>query len=192
MRKNLEEITADVAMLRGELPALECDPGDLPFPGLKDMVRLQAERCGEESILECDFSRLTGWIPLPCEELTIDSHGKGLIPLPDDFLMLHSLMLTGWQRPVTEVGNVEDSSYKRQWQGVRGAKGNLSRPAAFIETGKKGKRMLALYSCISGAVIAEGHYMPAPRFNEADEIEIPECAYVGMVKRLARSLGEEV
>jgi len=95
-----------------------------------------------------------------------------LLPLPDDFLVLHSLRMSDWEREVTEV--YPSDHWLTQLQGSRwhGLRGTPSRPLAFETLTKEGKRALRLYSSGKDATLASGWYLPAPKINESDEIDI--------------------
>lgn len=104
-------------------------------------------------ILVTPPSRLSGWKRLPVQTLTADTDGRVLLTLPDDFLMLLSLRLSNWERPVTEV--LRPDHWLRRLQSVRWAalRGTPQRPLAFFTADAAGRPALELFSSEPDAMV---------------------------------------
>lgn len=127
----------------------------------KEEKRLAAE------ILATSPQLLRGWKAWPEVTAVADTEGRVVITLPDDFLMLLSIRLTGWERPAREVLSPDNWLYKLQsyrWESLRGSP---ARPLAFFTTDDEGHPALELFSSEPGTVvsIAEGRYMPRPKVS---------------------------
>lgn len=107
-------------------------------------------------------SRLTGWKTLPELDLTADAEGRVILPLPDDFLMLLSLRLSNWERPVREVLQPGNWLYRLQSSRWTGLRGTPQRPLAFFSAGDDGQPVVELFSAEPGAVVqlSEFRYLP--------------------------------
>ncbi len=158
---------------------LGVDPDEIPtsiespYPSLTERIRANLEECVAQIILSTPKESLTGWRLLPDDGLTISDNGSVLLPLPDDFLMLHSIRMSDWEREVTEIHPSDHWLLRLQGSRWHGLRGTPSRPLAFETLSGDGKRALRLYSSGSGATLASGWYLPVPKINGADEIEIP-------------------
>lgn len=144
---------------------------------LRSRLRKEVERRAAEAVLSTPVRELTGWRRWPAAEIIPDDSGRGVLPLPDDFLMLLSLRLSSWERPVRDILHPSMWLYRLQncrWSGLRGTP---QRPLAFFTADDDGRRALELFTVGKDpATVAEGWYMPAPRIS-GDEIEIPPAAY---------------
>lgn len=125
----------------------------------KEEQRLTAE------ILSTSPELLRGWKRWPEVTAKADSEGRVIITLPEDFLLLLSLRLSDWERPVREVLRPDNWLYRlqnRRWEGLRGSP---SRPLAFFTTDDEGRPALELFSSEPGADVSvtEGSYIPRPK-----------------------------
>lgn len=113
-------------------------------------------------ILVTPPDRLLGWKRLPGQTLTADSEGRVLLTLPDDFLMLLSLRLSNWERPVREV--LRADHWLRRLQSLRwpSLRGTPERPLAFFTVDTACRPALELFSCDPGSTVqlAEFIYYP--------------------------------
>lgn len=177
------DVIRDVALLLGANPG-ETDGEFSPFPSLGDRIIADLEETATSSILATPKDRLTGWRRFTIGGTSSDSGGI-VITLPDNFLMLHSISLPNWEIPVTEL--LPHSHWLRSFQRsqFRGLRATSSRPLAFMEIDANGKNALRLYPGDREKSVAEGWYMPAPKINVADEIEIPSAAYRECLRRIA-------
>lgn len=103
------------------------------------------------------------WKSLPPTTLTADSEGRVILTLPDDFLMLLSLRLDGWERPVREVLTPDNWLYRLQSARWIGLRGTPQRPLAFFTADDDGRLALELFSSEpdSSVELVEFKYHPA-------------------------------
>lgn len=177
------DIIRDVALLLGADTG-EVDGDFSPFPSLGDRIRAELEETAASAILATPRDRLTGWHRFSAQCTPSVKDGT-LLTLPDDFLMLHSISLPDWETPVREI--LTHSHWLRTLQRSQfpGLRATPSRPLAFMDLDAEGRNALRLYPCGNGASVADGWYMPAPKINAADEIEIPSAAYRECLRRIA-------
>jgi len=175
----VDELIDDVLLLIGENPAFCLPSGGDGLPGcsLRDRLLMEVERCAAKGIADTPVELLTGWSRIPSEGLRVDPDGRGVLTLPEDFLMLHSIRLSGWERSVNVIYGA--GHWLRRWQGSRwhGLRGNAQRPLAFHSLCSDGSRCIELFSARQGDSVEEGWYMPAPCIKEDGGIEIPPAAY---------------
>ena len=110
------------------------------------------------------LNELQGWKSLAPATYTADAEGRVVIPLPDDFLSLLSLRLSGWERPVREVLEPSNWLYRLQPMRYGGLRGSPSRPLAFFTTDDEGHPALELYSSVPNVAVSleEFRYLAFP------------------------------
>ena len=167
------EIIRNVALHLGVDPDEMPTSAESPYPSLADRIRANLEESVAQAILSTRKELLTGWRLLPDDGLTVADDGSVLLPLPDDFLVLHSIRMSDWEREVTEAYPSDHWLHRLQGSRWHGLRGTPARPVAFETLTEDGKRALRLYSSGRGATLASGWYLPAPKINDADEIDIP-------------------
>lgn len=174
----VDELIDDALLLLGESPGfcLPSGEGGMPGGSLRDRLLVEVEASAARAICDTPCELLTGWCRLPDDGFGVDADGRGVLPLPGDFLKLHSLRLSGWERRVTEI--LEASHWLRRWQGSRwhGLRGTPQRPLAFYALDGSGARCLELFRAGAGDRVEEGWYMATPRIEDGG-IEIPPAAY---------------
>ncbi len=104
-------------------------------------------------LLEADPCRLKDWKSLPPTTLTADAEGRVVFTLPDDFLMLLSMRLEGWERPVREVLSPTNWLYRLQSARWTGLRGTPQRPLAFFTADDEGRPALELFSVSPGSSV---------------------------------------
>lgn len=158
----------DILIALGADPLLE---GAAPTAFRRAVMR-RAEKAAAQMIMEATPESLRGWRRLPQASLLADGEGKVTLTLPPDFLRLLSLRLSCWQRPVRET--LMPDHWLRRLQGHRwtGLCGCPGRPLAFLTAADDGCLALELFSASPGesVTIAEGWYMPMPRFDETGHL----------------------
>ena len=175
----VDDLIDDVLALLGENPGF-ClpDGGDGTGAGtLRVRIRVEVERCAARSVAETPRRFLTGWRKLPSERVAKGPDGRMTVRLPEDYLMLHSLRLSDWERDATEA--LDHSHWLRRFQESRwhGLRGTAQRPLVFHGIDGEGHRCLELFPASEESLVAEGWYMPAPAVKEDGGIEIPPAAY---------------
>lgn len=156
------------------LTALGADPlleGAAPT-AFRNAVMRRAVKVAAQMMMEAPAETLRGWRQLPQASLLADGEGKVTLTLPTDFLRLLSLRLNIWHRPVRET--LMPDHWLRRLQGHRwtGLHGCPERPLAFLTAADDGCLALELFSADPGetVTIAEGWYMPMPRFDETGHL----------------------
>ncbi len=124
--------------------------------GKAEKIRLNAE------LLAADRCRLKDWKSLSPITLTADAEGRVMFTLPDDFLMLMSLRLDCWERPVREVLSPTNWLYRLQSARWTGLRGTPQRPLAFFTCDEEGRPALELFSASpdSSVELVEFKYHP--------------------------------
>ena len=180
---------ADLVLLRlGENPELCMHDTGAAGCTLRQLILAFVDECAAQAVAETPTEQLSGWLPLAGATLTVDSSGRGLLSLPEDTLLLHSLRLESWQRPVTEF--LPHSHWLRRLQRSRwhGLRGSAQKPLAFHAVDAYGHHALELFSCLPDDTVAEGHYMPKPHTDASGEISIPGAALERCVSLLVERI----
>ena len=166
-----EKVISDVAQLAGESLTLLCEPSDTGLPGLGALITQLAETELRSLFLSLPSSELCGWKNLSggLQEETI---GSSLL-LPDDFLRLGELRLSGWERSVTVIKYTESLEYVLCGRRLRGPAPSRHRPAAFLVPSPQGRKLL-LYPAGGSDVISAGYYLPQPSLTGAGVEILPE------------------
>lgn len=86
------------------------------------------------------------WKVLSPVTLTSDAEGCVILKLPDDFLMLLSLRLSNWERPVREVLSPDHWLHRLQGMRWTALRGTPARPLAFFTVDDDGDPALELFS----------------------------------------------
>lgn len=123
-----------------------------------------------------------------------NDHESGWVLLPQDFMRLIVFEMSDWERGVYEAISPEDPRYALQRQRVKALRGTAQRPVCAIVTRPEGKA-LEFYSCKSeDAHVRRGVYLPYPKIDRNDGIEICERCHTAVVYAAASlvsmSLGE--
>lgn len=163
----------------GENPALCLPDNGLAESGasLRRRAREEVERCAAEAVLTAPLGQVGHLKSMAGVSLTIGSDGRGVIPLPDDFLRLYSVRLSGWERDISEI--LPHDHWMRKWQcrNRHPLRGSRENPRAFYSRGDDGGVCVELFEAKAGDTIAEGWYAPRPIITEADAIDLsPEVA----------------
>ena len=106
---------------------------------------------------------------------------SGWVVLPDDFMRLTGFRMSDWERTCHEAVTVEDPVYARQSSRYKGIRGNVQKPVCAVVNRPVG-RVLEFYSCNSReAQVVEATYLPYPRIDEHEGIDIAERCYTDAV-----------
>lgn len=102
---------------------------------------------------------------------------SGWILLPNDFLRLLVFKMSDWERPVYGAITVADPRYALQHSRCKGLRGTPQKPVVALTSRMEG-RVLELYSCRStDANVEQALYLPIPKIDEDNGINIPEECY---------------
>lgn len=176
MKVTLKQLASDVAVLLGESLALECRPEESPFPGMEERVKLMAPGVLADMIKNASAEELNPGNELP-STVSVSADGIVSLPLPGDFLRLVSVKMSDWQRDVTVVTGENDPALAMQWCRWRGIRGQPERPVVIIGRNESGERCLLMFSSSQDARLEYGRYMPYPRFDTTDSLDIPDRLY---------------
>lgn len=181
MKIAVEKISRDLATIRGELYAPDCEPAESPFPGLAQRVRI---------LLPIILVELINTSPVEVFEeakilestITADKLEVAEIKVPDDFLRLVSLQAGDWQKAVTHITSADDEEVVRQQSIWKGVKGNPAFPVVMMAHNAKGERVFKLFTTISDKVRMA--YIAKPEISDDDTIEIPASLYGELINKL--------
>lgn len=113
------------------------------------------------------------------------SKGSGWTLLPEDFMRLMIFKMNDWERPVYEPISAGDPRYQLQFSRYKGVRGNPQKPVVAIVRRSEGLA-LELFSCRdNNATVEQAVYMPLPKIDCNDGIEIPERCYTSAVYECA-------
>lgn len=106
---------------------------------------------------------------------------SGWVLLPQDFMRLISFEMSDWERAVYTAISPTDPEYALQRQRVKALRGTAQKPVCVITTRPEGKA-LEFYSCKSeDAYVSRGQYLPYPKVDGEDGIDICERCYTAVV-----------
>ena len=96
-------------------------------------------------------------------------------------MRLISFEMSDWERAVYTAISPTDPEYALQRQRVKALRGTAQKPVCVITTRPEGKA-LEFYSCKSeDAYVSRGQYLPYPKVDGEDGIDICERCYTAVV-----------
>ena len=148
MRVAINDLIRKAALITGETPPYMCSREESECATLTERLALEIELQAGKAVASTPREELTGWLPLGDEGITESEDGSALLPLPSDFLLLHSVRLAGWERSVTEMALPDSRTARLQsvkWEGLRGTP---ERPVGIltVAAGKHGVRLYGNHS----------------------------------------------
>ena len=185
MKIAIEKISRDLATIRGELYAPDCEPAESPFPGLAQRVRLLVPIILVELIKAAPWDVLEE-VKILESTITADDSEVAEIKVPDDFLRLVSLQAGDWQKAVTHITSADDEEGARQHSIWKGVKGNPAYPVVMMAHNAKGDRVFQLFTTISDK--ARMAYIAKPEISDDDTIEIPAPLYGELINKLENKM----
>ncbi len=161
MRISIDEIVEAVLIRLDESPAVLDDAVEYgsPWFDLRSLIKGVMVDAAERVILSAEARDFGEGLPIG------GATSGSLFLLPDDFMRLVYIRMSDWPEGVTHVAESGDVavSLRRHWLRRGGA--NHSSPAVAL-THKDGKRALEIFGSGAGSKVAEGGYIPRPRFEE--------------------------
>ena len=162
---------------------LNCQLRMVSNDGVKDLPKTKKI----EASIEGETANQVGVVVPPIEtsiNITADSLNKAVMTLPDDYLRLVIAEMDGWDCPVRVP--TEDTGVARMVCGsrFRGVRPNNHRPCV-IEGQQDGKPALFLYGADEGKAITQAQYLPVPKFDSEDKINLPEMLYEAIIYQTA-------
>lgn len=183
----LQTITTDVATTLGESLVLECETEESPFPDFTSRVRLLATDVLTRLLLESPKIMLSGWKPFG-SKITIDEdEGVATLPLPEDYLRLGSIRLSGWSKSVEETLPAESPRFAGRGCRLPGINPDKYRPAAEEAIAADGTMTLRLYGATAGDTLISATYMPLPAIHD-EQLEVPQALYSELISRIAEKM----
>lgn len=106
---------------------------------------------------------------------------SGWVLLPDDFMRLIVFEMSDWEKAVFTAISTTDPEYELQRQRIKALRGTAQKPVCVITVRPEGKA-LEFYSCKSKeAYVKRAQYLPYPKIDEDEGIDICERCYTGVV-----------
>lgn len=106
---------------------------------------------------------------------------SGWVLLPLDFMRLVVFEMSDWEQAVYAAISTTDPGYALQRQRVKALRGTAQRPVCAVASRPEGK-VLEFYSCKSEeAYVRRAQYVPYPKIDEDDGIDISERCYTAVV-----------
>ena len=106
---------------------------------------------------------------------------SGWVLLPPDFMRLVVFEMDDWERAVYQAISTDDPEYEKQRSRFKGIRGTAQRPVCAIAIRPEG-RVLEFYSCKSSdAHVSRAMYIPYPKIDEANGVDICERCYKAVV-----------
>lgn len=178
----LEEIERDVRTAIDENRTSEqlITDGDVETLSLNDIIRSKIE----EAVRRVETTAPVHYLEeghVFGDAIYWESNGSGWILLPDDFMRLVAFRMSDWERTCYMAISAGDPTYDLQSSRYKGIRGNVQKPVCAIVNRAEGKA-LEFYSCDSEeAYVKRASYIPYPRMDEDDGIDISERCYTAVV-----------
>jgi len=110
---------------------------------------------------------------------------SGWCLLPEDFMRLVVFQMDDWERAVYHAISEDDEEYQKQSSRFKGVRGTPQKPVCAIAIRPEG-RVLEFYSCKNtDAMVSRAVYLPYPKIDEDNGIEICERCYQAVVYTIA-------
>lgn len=110
-----------------------------------------------------------------------EENGSGWTLLPDDFMRLITFRMSDWERTCYNAISVDAPLYDLQSSRYKGVRGNVQKPVCAVVNRAEGKA-LEFYSCNStDAYVKRATYLPYPKIDDDDGIDISERCYTAVV-----------
>lgn len=110
-----------------------------------------------------------------------EDNNSGWTLLPDDFMRLIAFRMSDWERTCYNAISVDDPIYDLQSSRYKGVRGNVQKPVCAVVNRAEGKA-LEFYSCNSEeAYVKRATYLPYPKIDDEDGIDISERCYTAVV-----------
>lgn len=106
---------------------------------------------------------------------------SGWVLLPQDFMRLIVFEMSDWECAVFQAISPANPEYALQRQRIKALRGTAQKPVCVITSRPEG-RALEFYSCKSeNAYVRRGQYLPYPKIDKDDGIDISERCYTAVV-----------
>ena len=110
-----------------------------------------------------------------------EDNGSGWVLLPDDFMRLIAFRMSDWERTCYNAISVDDPLYDLQSSRYKGVRGSVQKPVCAVVNRAEGKA-LEFFSCNSeDAYVKRATYIPYPKIDDEDGIDISERCYTAVV-----------
>jgi hypothetical protein len=110
---------------------------------------------------------------------------SGWCLLPEDFMRLVVFQMDDWERAVYHAISEDDEEYQKQSSRFKGVRGTPQKPVCAIAIRPEG-RVLEFYSCKNtDAMVSRAVYLPYPKIDEDNGIQICERCYQAVVYTIA-------
>lgn len=182
----LEDIARDVRVAidrNGSSDAL-IEIGDVDTLMLDDIIKSKVLEAVKRVHCEAPIHLLDGGYSFGDSVYWME-HGSGWVLLPEDLMRFVSFRMDDWERTVFSCLTTEDKEYEKQLSQFRGIRGTARNPKCFITVRPEG-RALEFYSSKScEAKITQAIYIPYPKFDELNAVEICSRCYDAVIYAVA-------
>lgn len=107
--------------------------------------------------------------------------GSGWTLLPDDFMRLIAFRMSDWERTCYSAISADDPTYALQSSRYKGIRGNVQKPVCAVVNRAEGKALEFYSSKSTSAYVARASYLPYPKIDEDEGIDISERCYTAVV-----------
>lgn len=157
---------------------------DIDTLSLEDIVVSKIEAAVRQVVSNAPVHLLDGGVPFG-DAVYWRDNASGWILLPDDFMRLLVFKMSDWERAVYEPITARDAKYQVQFSRYKGLRGNPQKPVVAIVSRAEG-RALELFSCKNtNATVEQAVYLPVPKIDCDEGINIPERCYTSSVYEAA-------
>lgn len=110
-----------------------------------------------------------------------EDNGSGWVLLPDDFMRLIAFRMSDWERTCYNAISVDDPLYDLQSSRYKGIRGNVQKPVCAVVNRAEGKVLEFFSSNSEDAYVKRATYIPYPKIDDEDGIDISERCYTAVV-----------
>lgn len=168
-------VTLDQNQVEKDL-SIEYDQSTLE---LDDLIRQKVLEAALELLLYSPLEMVDNPVPLDASDVSRSGDGAFRIPLPEDWLRLHTARVSDWKRPVRlthEEGSPELSVLESEFSGIHP---NVYRPLAVVER-DGAQPYLSLYGGGVGSHVETLLYVSRPSVK-GGVLDFPELLYPSLI-----------
>lgn len=191
----LQKLQTDVMARLGEIARPQSQLPESAVPCPEDIVALRAasllDDVGSRLIREASLETLGAGVPIEPEVMMrlmpCGLYGA-ILRLPEGFLRLTSVRMSGWRRSVSSIVFPESADWERQWSSETGIAGCPERPRAYIDSDREGRLLRLLGSVDSSDTLDKLGVWTVPSPGEDGGFDFPETLYAELVGTIAAKL----
>jgi hypothetical protein len=183
----LEEIAKDVriAIDRNSNSNALVEIGDVDTLALDDIIMSKVVEAVRRVHSDAPVHLLDGGYSFGDAVVYWKQEGCGWVLLPEDFMRFVAFKMDGWQQAVFACLTTDDYEYKMQASKFKGIRGTAQNPKCFITVRPEGRAMEFYSSKSNKAKITQAIYIPYPKVDELNAVEICSKCYNAVVYTVA-------